>query len=1101
MQNLLAAVCLILIGIFVVGAAAALPVIEGGDTTIRDRTEYVISGSSFGSKPTAAPWKFDGFETGSLGAELSGWDLYGDAYPIYSQEYLRPSSSRSAKALFNGTSNTSMFGGAPAAGMERIFVDLWYLYEPADPASRNHKLFRLYPGDIPGSIPNLYFNVYCRPIDSSRLMSDGVNTGNYQTGTPWTWGQADRTWVHIQAYFRPSSTTADDGEAYMWIDCVKVVDEPNFRTRIEANPETWGSIWFGYYLSHTGAGSCPPSEGDSFTYWDDVYVDVTQARVELGDAPTYDSCTHREIQLPTQWSSTEITVTARGGSFSVGDELYLFVIDEDGNVSDGYQVTLVSESTPDTTAPTGVATLSVSHSSQTSATLTWTATGDDSTSGTATTYDLRYSTSTITPANWDAATQATGEPDPQPAGSEETFTVEGLDPETTYYFALKVADEVPNWSGLSNVASGETQPVPDTTPPADVTTLTVLTTTQTSADLEWTAVGDDGTTGTASAYDLRYSTSSITPANWNAATHASGEPDPQPAGSTETFTVTGLTPGTTYYFALKVGDEVDNWSGVSNVASDDTQPIPDATPPDPIDDLEGIVSTETTILLSWTAVGDDGTTGTASAYDLRYSTATITPANWGAATQVTGEPDPQAPGETETFSVEGLDPETTYYFAIKTADDAGNWSDLSNVASATTLTALDNTPPGEVDDLGAIPTGEFSVELAWTAVGDDGHSGTATAYDIRYSTSTIDSGNWSSATHVTGEPPPQPAGESEVFTVTGLYPNTTYYFALKVGDEVDNWSDLSNVAMAATRNITEPTGIDVTQRLADDDFIGADWEVHALLRGTSTIERSSIQRTGGNTGAFRQIDFQVGQTTDDEAVAVCLYRPTAWFPASQGPITALDVSLDVRALNGAPSRVAAVVHQVKTGEYFAWNATTSAGNPQWTTYAQSGLTGEDFDPLLPNQALHPDFDVGAGEIRFGFAVGQSAVLAEGVRYFRTGIDNWSMAVNVSSPGGEGESSDHSPVTQLCLRGNYPNPFNPQTRIDYDLPTESRVSLKVFDTSGRLVKTLVEAFLPSGQHSALWLATNDFGRRVPAGVYLYVLEANARVVRRKACLVD
>jgi hypothetical protein len=108
-------------------------------------------------------------------------------------------------------------------------------------------------------------------------------------------------------------------------------------------------------------------------------------------------------------------------------------------------------------------------------------------------------------------------------------------------------------------------PPSDTTPPAVVTDLTVTSVTTDSITLTWTAVGDDGNIGTASTYDIRYSTSSITEANWDSATQVAGEPAPKPAGSAESFTITGLSPGTTYYFALKTADGVPNWSELSNV--------------------------------------------------------------------------------------------------------------------------------------------------------------------------------------------------------------------------------------------------------------------------------------------------------------------------------------------------------------------------------------------------------------------------------------------------------------------------------------------------------------------------------------------------------
>jgi hypothetical protein len=95
------------------------------------------------------------------------------------------------------------------------------------------------------------------------------------------------------------------------------------------------------------------------------------------------------------------------------------------------------------------------------------------------------------------------------------------------------------------------------------------------------------------------------------------------------------------------------------------------------------------VALSFTATGDDGTSGQAALYDLRYATESITAANWDAATPATGEPLPQWAGLIETLAVEDLDPATTYYFALEVMDEAGNASGLSNVAPATT----DEAPP------------------------------------------------------------------------------------------------------------------------------------------------------------------------------------------------------------------------------------------------------------------------------------------------------------------------------------------------------------------------------------------------------------------------
>jgi hypothetical protein len=113
---------------------------------------------------------------------------------------------------------------------------------------------------------------------------------------------------------------------------------------------------------------------------------------------------------------------------------------------------------------------------------------------------------------------------------------------------------------------------PDNTPPAVVIDLTTSNPTSNSIDLNWTAPGDDGNEGDASEYDIRYSSVAITTeTEWEAATQCAGEPAPSPAGTTETFTVTGLSPNTTYYFALKTADEVPNWSELSNSPIGTTQ--------------------------------------------------------------------------------------------------------------------------------------------------------------------------------------------------------------------------------------------------------------------------------------------------------------------------------------------------------------------------------------------------------------------------------------------------------------------------------------------------------------------------------------------------
>jgi phosphodiesterase/alkaline phosphatase D-like protein len=223
--------------------------------------------------------------------------------------------------------------------------------------------------------------------------------------------------------------------------------------------------------------------------------------------------------------------------------------------------------------------------------------------------------------------------------------------------------------------------------------------TSNSVQLAWTTPGDDSLTGTASQFDLRYSTSAITAANFASATRWTGTPAPAAPGTRQSTTVTGLQPSTTYWFAIKTADEVPNWSGISNIISVTTLPPSDTIRPARVASLVVTGTTETTASLAWTAVGDDSLTGTAASYDIRYSTSPINDANWSAATQVSGEPAPATPGTSQSHTVTGLTRQTTYYFAIRVADEAGHVSALSNVPGATTP---DQTRPATVNDLGFI---------------------------------------------------------------------------------------------------------------------------------------------------------------------------------------------------------------------------------------------------------------------------------------------------------------------------------------------------------------------------------------------------------------
>jgi hypothetical protein len=94
----------------------------------------------------------------------------------------------------------------------------------------------------------------------------------------------------------------------------------------------------------------------------------------------------------------------------------------------------------------------------------------------------------------------------------------------------------------------------------------------------------------------------------------------------------------------------------------------------------------------------------------------------------------------------------------------------------------------------------------------------------------------------------------------------------------------------------------------------------------------------------------------------------------------------------------------------------------------------------------------------------------------------------------------TPVWRTELQQNRPNPFNPNTTISFYLAREARVELEIYDTKGRLVRTLVDGPLGFGAHDVDWDGTSDRGERVSSGVYFYRLRAGKETHTKKMTLL-
>jgi hypothetical protein len=281
-------------------------------------------------------------------------------------------------------------------------------------------------------------------------------------------------------------------------------------------------------------------------------------------------------------------------------------------------------------------------------------------------------------------------------------------------------------------------------------------------------------------------------------------------------------------------------------------PAQDEIAPGAVTDLALSALGDSAIVLNWTAPGDDDTSGTAASYDLRHAATIITEASWDEAVMVTGAPAPQAAGSLEEFTVPGLPPDGSRFFALRAIDEADNRAELSNIA------ALDRDPPVAIGDLRAGTVTPYAITLEWTAPADNGLTGMAAAYDLRYSETLITEATWDSAGTATA-PSPLPAGTSQSAQITGLHPATQYYFAIRATDDSGNQTALSNVLDQAT------------------DLEGTWWDGFAA-QGMN----ESIRALHGSYAAGLVAGGVFTSAGGENASRVALWSGTAWGPLAFG---------------------------------------------------------------------------------------------------------------------------------------------------------------------------------------------------------------------------
>lgn len=350
--------------VYVGGAAGGIEAPGGGSTeegtsrgSLVHGESFVLVGSGFGTK--SATFKYDDFRGGSAGADLAnGWAMAHVAvpgpavHPTYNVTQVRGGASLASVRLYFGGSIGQSECSIRLSGINssQVYFDWWMKYVCLDTNTfaTNYKRLSVYRTD--GLYPGVLMQgVYVATGGASagvHLASSFAQTVASQSETatqPQIIGPAKQiqtqldansrtigpegpiqhnVWTHHQLAMQLNSASGVmDGKVRFYRDHALIRSFDNW---LECN----GGTLFPYdlfYLGHYSYGTTPNGHE---VYLANVCVDRSWARVEIGNAATYATCTLREIQPVTAWTDTAIAITANQGTLTRGVPVYVYVLDQ-----------------------------------------------------------------------------------------------------------------------------------------------------------------------------------------------------------------------------------------------------------------------------------------------------------------------------------------------------------------------------------------------------------------------------------------------------------------------------------------------------------------------------------------------------------------------------------------------------------------------------------------------------------------------------------------------------------------------------------------------------------------------------------------------------
>ena len=575
--------------------------------------------------------------------------------------------------------------------------------------------------------------------------------------------------------------------------------------------------------------------------------------------------------------------------------------------------------------------------------------------------------------------------------------------------------------------------------------------------------------------------------------------------------------GTGTHFRVKVVSH-DAAGGVGEDESDQEFSVQDVVPPAAVSDLSVDGYGRHTLTVVWTAPGDDSLAGTAAEYDLRYSTSPITEGNFEAAARA-ATPDPSEAGTPECVELWELGSCHSYYCALKTRDEAGNWSAMSNAASGATLCSGYQEVLCGGDGLLVQGGSGGGWLLEGSVLGQDAEERAAAVADAVSSEA--------EAATVRVYEPNEVSDASDLMAGTTVETDTCALevpaaadsgrIAVRLSPKGQSAWELSGVrVLGVDRGVEERVALAGESALvgtlraldAVTDSSGSDLAA-ALASGQEAVTVQvgsrwdmSVSGVGaGGAALFLEVVGRGAEDGDDARGITILAEDGAGGWRALTTLVPRDGEnrLVVDSLPGGHLRL--LFHDEYTVERLAWLGSCRRVSPQELDLVRAEHS--EAGSVLPPDDGEADLDatIGPGE-NLVLTYDVPAVQPDQARDFFLvvrGRQGESERPAVALSAAATARAAVLPVS-FALHQNQPNPFSGTTTVRFDLPVASRVEVTIFDLQGRRVRTLASGDFAAGFQAVVWDQRGDAGDSMRPGIYLCQLAAGTFRTQRTMVLL-